>query len=44
MNDMKEMLGMKACKVKIMIEYAHVYEDVRCPKHKHVNTMNDTKH
>ena len=33
MNDMKEMQGMKTYKVKIMIDYAHVYEDVRCPKH-----------
>ena len=33
MNDMKKMQCMKTCKVKIMIDYAHVYEDVRCPKH-----------
>lgn len=41
MNDMKEMQCMKTCKIKIMLDYAHEYEDVRCPKHG--NTIEHSK-
>ena len=33
MNDMEEMLCMKTCKLKIMLDCTHEYEDVRCPRH-----------
>ena len=43
---MKEMHSMMTCEIKIMYNYAHEYEDVRCPKHgdtiEHFRTFDTT--